>query len=306
MEKKYDLRTLIQRAYDNIPCDSKYEKAAVTARIFDVGDEVNLSELGAYRKADIVSLIESALETKEKRALAKADNLEGIVQDKKQIEKQKELSKGAIVYGLIKDYAISIPKIPRYALFGALPAKIQEKLGKKYGENPLNYTTANIAAESIANAGLIAYFASTINFSNPIPGAFAMFAMYSGFSLLIRSFIRYDNKETNGIWLIRGLYESIGYTLSAFKKRYIEKKEELTKNLELKQKESAKLEQKKTHAFPYNHLEALGFEKIKPYIPEKIESSETKQLPPPERKANVNWPFVEELLERKASDDYKK
>lgn len=265
MDKKYDTK-LLQKIYDNINYDSESEKAVVMARIFDVDKEVDFSGEGAYRKRGIVSVIESALEDKEKRMLAKIpDNLESIV-----AQNSTELGMGNIVYELIKDYAKNILKLPRYALFGALPAKIQEKLGKKYGENPLNYTSANIVAESIANAGLIAYLASTINFHKGpwLVGTFVVFCFYSGFNTLCRSFIRFDNNDANGNCLIRGLYESIGYTLFTFKKRYIAKKEVLT----------ARLEQKKK-------------------LP-KIETTEIKQLPSPELKAIVNTEFVEEILNR--------
>lgn len=307
MENRYDLRKLIQRTYDNIPCDSESERAAVTIRIFDVEKEVNLSELGAYRKADIVSVIESAFENREKRMLAKTDNLESIVQDKEQTE---------VAYGKIKDCGISISKILKYALFGALPEKLQIKLAKRYGEDPLNYTAANIFAESVAYVGLIAYLTSISSqvdeyfFGKIIPTV----SLYSLFNFLGRFFIRfngrrevhgstlcyngkeYDEWMVHGSLLVSGPYKIIEYALSTFKKKYIQKKEELTKWLK----------PAKSRAFPYNHLEALGFERIKPYIPEKIESSETKQLPPPERKSGVNWKLIEDLLGRKISDDEKK
>ena len=60
MDKKYSTK-LIQRIYDNLPCNSESEKAEVMARIFDVENEVNFSENGLYRTADIVSVIETVL-----------------------------------------------------------------------------------------------------------------------------------------------------------------------------------------------------------------------------------------------------
>lgn len=247
---KYDLRNLIQRIYDNLPCDSESEKAAVMARIYDVEEEINLTENGAYRKVDIVSLIESALEDKEKRMLAKIpDDLESIV-----APNPTSPSKGKVVYGIITDYAKNILKLPRYALFGALPSKIQENLGEKYSEKSLNYTTTNIIAESVANAGLIVYLAHTIDFNKPSNlsvGGFIAFCFYSGCNLVYRSFIRIDNKDTNGNLFIRALYDSVDYTLSALKKKYITKRQELTVKLEQKKKLS------------------------------QIETTETKQLPSP-------------------------
>lgn len=272
--KEYDLRILIQRAYDNIPCNSDSERAAVMAKIFGVEGKVDLSGNGAYRKADIVSLIESAVENKD---LAKipTENLEKIVSH--------DPGKLDITYELAKDVGKFIGKIPRYIFYGALPAKSQIKNAEKYGENPLHYTIANIIAEAAMNTGLTAYLASNFEFEDNTWGPImSLIGLYSGANFLIRLLSEDSIGSLPGAIVYYSIIKPINFVMDKYK----------TKKKEI-------MEKAKTHAFPYNHLKILGFDGIKPYKPE-IQTEETKQLPSPERKAIVNTELVEHLLERKA------
>ena len=263
MKDKYSLRNLIQRTYDNIPCDTESEKAAVMTRIFDVEGKVDLSGSGAYRKADIVSLIESAVENKAKNMLAKTDNLEKVVATTPTVKAlSTKPSIVSIVYGMAKDYTKGLLfDIPRKALIGSLPARIQKKLGKKYDEDPLSYTTYNIITEALANTGIVTYLSST---NNAVAiGTGIGYAVYSIVNTIIRVVKRFGDDESIGSLPIIASYNLI----NSVHNKYLGKKKELT----------AILKQKSL----------------------QIETTESKQLPSPERKAIVNTELVEEFLGRK-------
>lgn len=259
-----NLLKIIQRTYNNIPCNSKSERAAVTARIFDVEKEINLTENGAYREADIISKIYSSVKEKERRMLAKSsnDNLEMIVDDT-------ESGKLEIISGLAKDsLETSLNtsyKMLRPFLFGALPRHVQYNLAKKYNEKLTDYIRKNLIAESAIGVGLIGYMMS-IAYSKD---HFLIF-LVSGSLLSINAIAR-------SMYSKGSLPVSIAYHLFISPIKYAQNKYQ-EKKKELKEKKMAK--------------KAI-----------ELEQSETKQLPSPEVKATLNIGLVEELLGRELNKE---
>lgn len=236
----------MQKIYDEFPGDAD-SKAAALAKIYGVGEEIKLHlGQGAYRSnGNIVSLVEKLMEDKEKNALAlrEQNGLEAIIV--KEIPKS-NISKSTVVYALAKELGSRVAAIPKkvssgiakytkYAAYGALPGKYQEKIAKNNKEDASLYSHSNFSVELCGSIGAIFYAcASNDTF-------FGVSGMISLFWQMGRRWVQSENRYnasgspflTIPYHLVRTPYLAVKSISKGFKELYQQKKQELeSKTLE--------------------------------------------------------------------------
>lgn len=204
---------LANKIFDELEGDFEV-RARKLARIYGIEQEIEplLLNYGPYRgHSDLDSIMQKAIENKE------TGSLESLIGEPKAV------SGIRIFYEMIKD-------IGRYAIFGALPASIQEKIAKKNNEIAIDYTILSSRSEFIASlilAGTLGY-----EFGNSLVVLFSVIA-FPCFELL-SSVERHNEAKTLGKACGSPLVAIIYYPIKYLKDGYQTKKRKLNKKNELK------------------------------------------------------------------------
>jgi len=219
-------KNMIRRNFDELSGNFD-DRVRSLGRVYGIEEEVEpyLLNNGPYRShRDLDYVIGKSLENKKRNMLA---NLENIVDE----EKPKKVSKMLALYGVVKD-------LGRYALYGALPIKIQEKIAEKHGENAITYSKVNMIAEPLllGNISTIAFLAQYNNIGIAT-------AILTGISIVASTFRIIDvtggMPEPVGSFFIavpyntiRGIKNITQITGKSLKELYSKKIEQLEENQE--------------------------------------------------------------------------